>query len=244
MNQAQARRHLVRICKALYDRFYLVATDGNVSIRLGENEILTTPSGANKGFLEPEDLVLTDRSGRPLGNGRPSSELAMHRLVYDLRPDVRAVVHAHPRAATAFAAAGKPLDSCLMTESVCGLGQIPLAPLALPSTAEVSDSIRDLIPQTSTILLESHGALAYGKDLMEAYNRMEGIEQFAQVQLRVLALGGGSIEGKRALELLALRPGYGLHDPILPCMPDPPPQESPDTPAARTLARLKGFSGK
>jgi L-fuculose-phosphate aldolase len=230
------RQQLLRICRTLYDRFYLVATDGNVSMRIGPDRVLTTPTGANKGFLEPEDLVVTDLEGTPRGPGRPSSELAMHLLVYRLRPEVGAVVHAHPRAATAFAAAGRPLETCLLTESVCGIGQVPLAELALPSTPEVVDSIRELVPRTSTILLRSHGVLCYGADLMAAYNLMESVEQFAQVQLRVEALGGGSIPAGRAQELLGLRPGYGMTAPVIPCDPE----AGVEGPVARTLRRLRG----
>lgn len=234
----RARKQLLRICKALYDRFYLVSTEGNVSLRIGEDRLLTTPTGANKGFLELEDLVVTDLDGRPQGSGRPSSEIAMHLEVYRLRPEVGAVVHAHPRGATAFAAAGLPLDGCLLTESVCGLGTVPLAPLALPSTPEVARSIRELIPRTSTILLQSHGVLTYGQDLMEAYNRMESVEQFAQVQLRVLALGGGEIPGEKIQALMGLREGYGMRDPIVPCRTSARPPTG-QAAVERTLARLR-----
>lgn len=245
-----ARSLLLRICRALYDRFYLVSTEGNVSLRLSADRLLTTPTGANKGFLGAEDLVVTDLDGVPRGPGHPSSELAMHLEVYRQRPDVGAVVHAHPRGATAFAAAGLPLDRCLLTESVCGLGQVPLAALALPSTAEVPRSIRELVPRTSTILLQSHGVLTYGRDLMEAYNRMESVEQVAQVQLRVLALGGGEIPAERAQELLGLRPRYGMHDPVIPCETGPGPLGSAtirsrggsETAVDRTLRKLRGRS--
>lgn len=233
----RARQHLIRICRELYDRFYLVSTDGNVSMRLPGERVLTTPTGTNKGFLAPEDLVVTDLEGRAQGTGRPSSELAMHLLVYRLRPEVGAVVHAHPRGATAFAAAGLPLDACLLTESVCGLGTVPLAPLALPSTHEVPESIRELIPRTSALLLGNHGVLAYGRDLMEAYNRMEAVEQFAEVQLRVLALGGGGIPAERARALEGLREGYGMRDPIVPCDPG---SRLAENPVQRTLRRLRG----
>jgi L-fuculose-phosphate aldolase len=226
---------MVRICRHLYDRFYLVSTEGNVSVRVGLDRLLTTPTGANKGFLEEGDLVLTDLEGTPCGPGRPSSELAMHLEVYRLRPEIGAVVHAHPRGATAFAAAGMPLEECLLTESVCGLGTIPLAKLALPSTQEVPASIRPWIPRTSAILLQSHGVITYGEDLMAAYNRMESVEQVAQIQLQVLALGGGSIPEQRAQALMDLRESYGMRDPIIPCRPD---SKSAEAAISRTLHRL------
>src|SRR5687768_8161669 len=126
MNEHGLRRELADVCRRLYDRFYLVATDGNVSARLGSDRVLATPSGANKGFLGPGDLIVTDLSGKKLsGPGKPSSELAMHLRTYQERPDVRAVVHAHPATATAFACTGSGLEECLMTESVVGLGAVP-----------------------------------------------------------------------------------------------------------------------
>lgn len=215
----RTRKELHKILGLLYDRFYLVGTEGNVSVRISEDRILTTPAGSNKGLLAPEDLVLTRLDGTPIGSGRPSSELAMHLEVYSQRPEVRAVVHAHPRNATAFACAGRELDSCLMTESVVGIGRVPLAPLARPSTLEVPESIRPLVSKTSTILLASHGVLTYGESLLEAYNLMEGVEQFAAVQLKVLALGGGKIPPERVEELIRLRSRYGLTAPILACRP-------------------------
>ncbi len=219
---AALRRELVEICHHLYRRFYLVGGDGNVSVRLDERRFLVTPSGRNKGFVTPEELVMVDATGRPLGQGRPSSETAMHLEVYRQRPEIEAVVHAHPRAATAFACAGIALDSCLMTESVSLVGTVPLAPLALPSTDALAESIRSLVPRTQAILLRSHGVITYGRDLMAAYNLMEAVEQFAEVQHRVLQLGGGSVPAEAAVELKALRARYGWSDPIVPCDPASP----------------------
>lgn len=211
-----ARKALIEVCRRLYDRFYLVATDGNVSMRLSEARILTTPTGTNKGFLTVDDLVTCDMEGRAIGGGKPSTEIAMHLEVYRLRPEVEAVVHGHPPFATSFAAAGKALDVPLLTESVCGLGAVPLAPFSLPSTQEVPASLRPLIPRCSAILLQSHGVITYGKSLMDAYNKMESVEQYARVQLLVDQLGGGRIPAPQVERLLALRGRYGLTEPVIP----------------------------
>ncbi|MBI2945492.1 MAG: class II aldolase/adducin family protein [Candidatus Wallbacteria bacterium] len=219
MSEHALRREIAEVCRRLYDRFYLVATDGNVSARLGEDRILATPSGANKGFLEPSDLVVTDLEGKRLsGPGKPSSELAMHTRTYRERPDVRAVVHAHPATATAFACAGLPLDACLMTESVVGLGAVPLAPFALPSTDEVPESIAPLVRTSDVVLLANHGVLAAGATLMDAYNKMEGVEQFARVLLFTRLLGGPKLLERDQVERLeSLRARYGLGGKQLGC---------------------------
>ncbi|MBI3890145.1 MAG: class II aldolase/adducin family protein [Candidatus Wallbacteria bacterium] len=212
MSEHSLRREIAEICRRLYERFYLVATDGNVSARLGEDRVVATPAGANKGFLTAADLVVTDLDGKKVsGPGKPSSELAMHTRTYRERPDVRAVVHAHPATATAFACAGLPLDACLMTEAVVGLGAVPLAPFAVPSTQEVPDSIAPLVRQSDVVLLANHGVLAAGASLMDAYNKMEGVEQFAKVLLFTRVLGGPKLlTSEQVTRLEALRERYGL----------------------------------
>ena len=129
----ELREDLCQVCTLLYQRGYVASNDGNVSVRAGEGQILVTPSGVSKGRLTPDMLVLCDLEGRVLeGNRHPSSETPMHLLLYRERPDVGAVVHAHPAAATAFAACRRPLDVPYLTEVVSGLGPIPVAPYALP----------------------------------------------------------------------------------------------------------------
>lgn len=238
---------MAEICRRLYDRFYLVATDGNVSVRLGEARLLVTPSGVNKGFLGPRDLLVTDLEGRKVeGEGKPSSELAMHVRAYRERPDIRAVVHAHPATATAFACSGLSLDECLMTEAVVGLGAVPLAPFALPSTAEVPQSIGELIRQTDVLMLANHGVLTVGASLMDAYNKMESVEQFARVALTTRLLGGPKLLDRGQVERLeALRARYGLAGKQLSCSrcaTAGAPDETLETIAAQVLQSL--FPGR
>src|ERR671937_778976 len=150
------RREIVRIGRMLYDREYVAATDGNISVRLGPDRLLATPSGACKGMLEPGELLVVNMQGRSVRSWQShrcvSSEIGMHLLIYRLRPDVNAVVHAHPRTATGFAAAGIALNQPLVCEVVIGLGQIPLAPYGTPGTPELAETLKPLIPQYDAIL--------------------------------------------------------------------------------------------
>lgn len=183
---------LCQVCTLLYQRGYVASNDGNVSVRAGEGQILVTPSGVSKGRLTPDMLVLCDLEGRVLeGNRHPSSETPMHLLLYRERPDVGAVVHAHPAAATAFAACRRPLDVPYLTEVVSGLGPIPVAPYALPSTPEVPESIRPFVRDHKGVLLANHGALTWGSDLWSAFDRMEQLEHTAKIYCNIALLGAG-----------------------------------------------------
>ncbi|MDX1622796.1 MAG: class II aldolase/adducin family protein [Gemmatimonadota bacterium] len=183
------RREIVAVGRRLYERGLVAGSEGNVSVRPGGGRLVTTPSGACKGFLEPADLVVTDLEGRPLEAGRPSSELKMHLEIYRRRDDVRAVVHAHPPTATGFAIAGRPLDECVVPEVIATLGMVPIVPYGTPSTAEVAERIAPYVPAHDALLLANHGAVTYGPELERAVNAMESIEQAARSLLVAHQLG-------------------------------------------------------
>ncbi len=188
----QLREQLCQVCHLLYQRGYVVSNDGNVSVRTGEGQILLTPSGVSKGRITPEMLVVCDLEGRVLaGNRHPSSEAAMHLLIYRERPDVGSVVHAHPPAATAFAVCRRPLEEAYLTETITGLGKVPVVPFALPSTSQVPDSLRPYAAHYNAALLANHGAITWGEDLWRAFDRMEQVEHTAKIFALVLQLGGG-----------------------------------------------------
>ena len=188
----QDRETLCQVCLLLYQRGYVVSNDGNVSVRIGEDQVLITPSGVRKGRLTPDMLVVCDREGRVVaGCLHPSSESAMHLLVYRERPDVGAVVHAHPPAATAFSICRRPLAQHYLTETISGLGEVPVAPFALPSTSQIPDSLRPYVAGCNGALLANHGAIAWGRDLWHAFDRMEQVEQTAKIFALVHQLGGG-----------------------------------------------------
>ena len=184
------KREMVEICRMLHRKNLVAATDGNVSARVGDR-LLTTPSGVNKGWVKEEQIITVDLNGRLVeGSGRPTSELAMHLTVYRLRPEVQAVVHAHPPLATAFTIAGVSLEEQVLPEVVLNLGVILTAAYATPSSPEVPEAIRELIKTHDALLLERHGAVTVGADLMEAYNKMEKLEHTALVLLMAHLLGG------------------------------------------------------
>src|SRR4029078_7645486 len=168
----------------LQQRRYIAATDGNLSVRLDEDRVLVTPTGMSKGAMKTADMVIVDMDGHQIkGRRTVTREIGMHLLVYRMRPDVNAVVHAHPRTATGFAAAGIALNQPLVCEVVIGLGQIPLAPYGTPGTPELAETLEPLIPDYDAILMANHGVVTYGSDLQSAYMKMETVEHFAQITL-------------------------------------------------------------
>lgn len=210
----ELRKQLVEVCRRLYERELIVAMDGNVSCRIGPNRFLTTPSGACKGYLTPDQLVAVDLDGKKLaGSLKPSSEFGMHAAIYAVRPDVMAIVHAHPPTATAFSVAGVSLAEPILTEVVLTVGSIPTAPYATPGTPEVADSIRTLIETYDCCILDHHGVVTVGRDLFEAYYRMETVEQTAKVALTAHQLGGAHpLSPHQIGPLKTIRQALGLRD--------------------------------
>lgn len=207
----ELKRELVRICRLLYGKNLVAATDGNVSVRL-DDKIFTTPSGINKGFIRVEDVLTVNLEGDVLeGEGSPTTELQMHLTAYHLRPDIGAVVHAHPPLATAFSIAGISLAEGILPEVVITLGGIPTAAYATTGTPAVSDSIQELINYYDALLLAQHGALTLGRDLMDAYNKMEKVEHTALVVLMAMQLGEArplpALEVEKLIQM-GIRKGY------------------------------------
>jgi L-fuculose-phosphate aldolase len=189
--EKQHRQQICKIGRWMYSRGHVVASEGNLSVRLDEHRILVTPSGKCKGRLAIEDLLVTDLTGEVVsGPGRPSSEIQMHLLYYRCRSDVRAVCHAHPPTATGFAAAGRALEEPVLPEVIVDLGKIPLAPYGTPGTWELCAGLEPLVHNYDAILLENHGVVTCGPDLGKAYQRMETVEQFARVMVTAELLGG------------------------------------------------------
>jgi L-fuculose-phosphate aldolase len=208
MESHDPRAALVACGRRLDALGFAPATDGNVSVRLGEGRFLVTPAGREKGSLRPEELLVVDASGNVLeGTGRPSTETAMHLLCYRRRPDVSGVVHAHPPVATAFAASGAPLDAPVMPEVVLTVGPVPLVPYATPGTDELPRAIDPWLDGHDAFLLASHGVLALGASVREALHRMERVEHLAKVTLAARLLGGPrSLSEAQVVSLLATAP--------------------------------------
>ena len=199
----KAKKEIVEIGKRMYAKGYVVASEGNMSIRIGENRILVTPAGKNKGFLKEKDLVLVDLKGKKIsGNLEPSSELRMQLFVYQKRKDINAAVHAHAPYSLAFACAHLPLSQNLLPEVIMFLGKIPLTPYATPTTEEVPNSLSPFIEKHNAFLLENHGVLTLGKDIYEAYNRLEMVEHLAKINLLCKILGKSEELSDESLEKL------------------------------------------
>lgn len=210
--EKEHRREICAAGRRIHGRGFVAATDGNISIRLDSRRILTSPTGISKGMMSPDDLVVTDLQGRKLAGRRdPSSELAMHLLIYQRRADVNAVCHAHPPVATAHAAAGLPLNKALLSEIVMSLGCVPVAKYGTPGTPELCDALEPLIPRHDAILMANHGVVTFGADLLTAFFRMETVEHFALVSLLTGVLGKQVLLSSEDVEkLLLARARYGI----------------------------------
>jgi len=226
--EQQLRTDIVEIGRRLHARGFVASNDGNISVRLDGDRLLTTPTGVSKGFMTPDMMVTTDFNGRKLtGDREPSSEVLMHLAVYEHRPEITAVVHAHPPTATGFAVAGIPLDRAVLAEVVTTLGSIPIADYGTPSTSELADAVRRHIRAHDGVLLANHGALTVAHELFAAYYRMETVEHFARISLVARQLGRERLLSREEVNRLQdLRGRYGIAAPAPICPPGP--EESED----------------
>jgi L-fuculose-phosphate aldolase len=220
--EEQARADIVEVGRRLWERGYVASNDGNISVRLDDSRLITTPKNVSKGFMTPDMMVITDLDGKKISGERdPSSELKMHLEVYRNRPDARAVVHAHPPTATGFAVAGIALDRAVLAEVITTLGSIPIAEYATPSTEELPAAVRKYVKAHDGLLLANHGALALAGDVMSAYYRMETIEHFAKISLVARTLGRENLLSRGEVDRLqGLRGMYGIASPAPICTDD------------------------
>ena len=212
MTYPDIREAICDVCHKMWQLGWVAANDGNVSVKLPDGNFLCTPTGISKSFITPEKLVIVNDKlevveGAP--GYKPSSEMKMHMRCYRERPDVGAVVHAHPPTATGYAVAGKSMDEYSMIETVIAIGSIPLTPYGTPSTDEVPEAITPYLPNHDVMLLQNHGALTVGCDLITAYYRMETLELYAKISLTAHLLGGArEIEKPQIDKLMDLRENY------------------------------------
>jgi L-fuculose-phosphate aldolase len=197
----------------------VASNDGNISARIDESRLMTTPKSVSKGFMTPDMMVIVDYQGRKVAGDRDaSSELPMHLEIYRNRPDVNGVVHAHPPLATGFAVAGIPLTRAVLAEVITTLGSIPIAEYGTPSTAELPEAVRKYIKAHDGMLLANHGAVTCGTSVMAAYYKMETIEHFAKISLVARLLGREHLISREEVERLqGLRGAYGIAAPAPLC---------------------------
>jgi len=225
----QLRADICEVGRRLWYRGFVASNDGNISVRVAPDRLLMTPTNVSKGFMTPDMMVITDLNGTLVSGApgrKPSSEILMHLVAYQERPDVGSVVHAHPPLSTGFAVAGMPLDRAVLAEVVTTLGSIPIADYGTPSTTELADAVRPYVKAHDGLLLANHGALALGKDLFSAYYKMETIEHFAKISLVARQLGRENLLSREEVNRLQdLRGRYGIAAPAPLC---PPGAETPD----------------
>ena len=176
VNEYEIKKQICDIGKRIYNRGMVAANDGNISVKLNDHEFLCTPTGVSKGFMTPEYICKVNEKGEVIqanAGFKPSSEIKMHMRVYEKRPDVMSVVHAHPMYATSFAIAGIPLTQPIMPEAVIALGCVPIAEYGCPSTNEIPDAVEKYLPYFDAVLLANHGALTFSDSLNAAYMKME-----------------------------------------------------------------------
>ncbi len=212
LTEKEYRQNIVEVGRMVYAKGWVAANDGNISIRLDQNRILATPTGVSKGMMQPDDLIICDLNGDKIeGRRERTSEIAMHTTVYKLRPDVQAVVHAHPPVSTGFAVAGKALNLAILPEVIIGLGCVPLAEYGLPGTPALTDGMLPYIPKYDALLMANHGAVCYGEDVFKAYFKMETLEHVARITLVAEMLGGPKLLPRVEVEkLFDSRSRYGI----------------------------------
>ena len=211
-NLLTLKREIVEVGRRVYQRGYVASNDGNISARLDEKRVVITPTGVSKGFMTPEDLIVIDMDGKVVsGTKKPSSEMFMHLSVYKHRPDVMSVCHAHPPYATGFAVAGIPLDKCILPEVIIVLGGIPIVEYGTPGTAEFFQPVLKIIDKYDAYLLANHGALTMGKDVVNAYHKMETLEHFAHIAFVAQQLGHMNVlNSEQVRKLTDLRSKFGI----------------------------------
>lgn len=215
---AQAKKLLVEVGKMVYEHRYVLTTDGNLSIRVAKNEAWVTPTSVSKGYMNEEMMVKVALDGTILaGSRKPSSEVKMHLRLYLENPAIGAVVHAHPFAATAFAIAGVPLDLPIMAESAMQLGVVPVVHYSTPGSTDVADGVAPYCKEYGGLLLSNHGALTWGGDIMQAFYRLQVMENYANTTLALLQLGQARLLSTGQVEeLRGLKKVWNIHDGVLP----------------------------
>ncbi|MBZ5591351.1 MAG: class II aldolase/adducin family protein [Acidobacteriia bacterium] len=211
-SERELRQDIVDIGRLVYQKGWVAANDGNITVRLSPDRILATPTGVSKGMMHVDDLIIVDKQGAKIeGRKECTSEIFMHCTVYNMRPDIHSVLHAHPPVATGFATAGRPLDQALLPEVIIGLGCVPLAAYGLPGTPALTEPMLPYIPKYDAIMMGNHGAVCYGEDVYKAFFKMETVEHFARIALVAELLGGANVLPRTEVDkLLDSRTRYGI----------------------------------
>ncbi len=217
MNEWKFREQMCEIGRRIYNKGFAAANDGNISLRLGEDRVLCSPTRVSKGFMKPDDLCIVDLDGKQVsGKRKRSSEILLHLTIMKARADVRSVVHCHPPHATAFAVAREPIPKCVLPEIEVFLGEVAISPYETPGGQSFADTVLPYVKDTETILLANHGTVTYGSDLEDAYFKTEIIDAYCRILILARQIGRVNYyTDEKAAELLKLKPKLGIPDPRL-----------------------------
>ena len=215
INDRQLKEQICEIGRRVYNKGFAAANDGNISIRVGENAVLCSPTMICKGYMTPDDICAVDLDGNQLaGKKKRTSEILLHLTIMKERPDVKAVVHCHPPHATAFAVTREPIPQCILPEIEVFMGEVPMAPYYTPGGQDFADTVKPFLKSTNTIILNNHGTVSFGKDLQDAYWKTEILDAYCKILILAKQLGGvtylNETEGR---ELLDLKKRLGFDDP-------------------------------
>ncbi|MDA1013014.1 MAG: class II aldolase/adducin family protein [Planctomycetota bacterium] len=215
IHDRKLKEQICEIGRRVYNKGFAAANDGNISIRVGENEVLCSPTMICKGFMEPDDICAVDLDGNQIaGKKKRTSEVLLHLTIMKHRPDVKAVVHCHPPHATAFAVAGEAIPQCILPEVEVFMGEIPIAPYETPGGQDFADTVIPFLEATSTIILKNHGTVSFGKDLQEAYWKTEILDAYCRILLLAKQIGPiNYLDERESRELLDLKKKWGFDDP-------------------------------
>jgi L-fuculose-phosphate aldolase len=215
VNHHKIKQDICEIGRRLYNKGFAAANDGNITVRVGENEVLCTPTMHSKGFLKPDDISLVDMTGKQLsGRKKRSSEALLHLEIYKQRPDVKSVVHCHPPHATAFAIAREPIPQCVLPEVEVFLGDVPITTYETPGGQAFADTVLPFVSKTNVIILANHGTVSYGVDVEQAYWWTEILDAYCRMLMLAKSLGRVNyFDEKKERELLDLKQKWGWADP-------------------------------
>lgn len=215
IHDRKLKEEICEIGRRVYAKGFAAANDGNISIRVGENEVLCSPTMICKGFMKPDDICAVDLDGNQIaGKKKRTSEILLHLTIMKARPDVKAVVHCHPPHATAFSVAGEPIPQCVLPEVEVFMGEIPIAPYETPGGQKFADTVLPFLKGTSCVILKNHGTVSFGKSLEEAYWKTEILDAYCRILLLARQLGRVEyFTQQQTNELLDLKKKLGFDDP-------------------------------
>jgi L-fuculose-phosphate aldolase len=215
MNAHKIKQDIVEIGRRLYNKGFAAANDGNITVRIGENEVLCTPTMHSKGFLKVEDICTIDMTGKQTaGIKKRSSEALLHLEIYKQRPDIKSVVHCHPPHATAFAVAREPIPQCVLPEVEVFLGDVPITRYETPGGQAFADTVLPFVDKTNVIILANHGTVSFGVDVEQAYWWTEILDAYCRILMLARQLGNVSyFSENQERELLTLKDKWGWADP-------------------------------